>query len=658
MNSYTAMLANGQGGAFPPPMATPIYEGGQGQTFVAVPAEDGVSALPFIKGSPAAGDAGGFMPVEDMPSSGAGGDELGAMLGGMAGGVPASVTGDWLGKAALTGMLGGTPGTSTAAALGAVGMANPMAQGMLSSALGQFAKGGSGPLGLLSGALAGGAQGAANALGQKAIGGLLDTLGLGDVSKTLAGLATGPAGDIADVLASGGCFGGMQQAADAVNSIAPGGCTNPTGSGGANNANKTSAITEKALDKAADKLLDQWKVDDESSAAEQVAHKAVNDNKDAIKAAAKDPKGTIAKIKGFFSGESSDAFLPAARILDPDLTVPELIKQGVANIKVEGLPISRMTDPLMPSAPAILEGAATVLAANKEVARLTSKTAAPGVMLVKGAPSVLVGGGSAFVAPPPSPTNANTSGNGSPAGPTAPKSASSGSGGSGQAGAGGGQAGQGGGSNVGNTGMQGQSTEQQQQIGEIDNLPPGAAPDPHADPASNPFKFNDRDNGEVRGWDPDRGMSTTKPEYDWLPDLPGGVRDLLEAKDGESGWFGNAYTPGNWYLLGGLIELGSPVWPGAGNGVMWYIPDKIFGMDMSDYYLYHDWKFHPSDSAHAFEPWKIFTEWEIPSFITGMQAAGGNSVHQGLQIIYSGVTTAVSLGTWSATMAGELAKKF
>jgi hypothetical protein len=667
---WRAVSVSGQGSAeesqrcrVPMPVR-PIYTSDRGDHFIPLPSDDGVSVLPFIPGSPAVGDLGGFVPIDRMAKS-SGGDGSGELFRGMASALPAEQVADWLGAAALNGMLGGAPGTGLNAAMQALGMANPMASGALGGAvaaagnaagLGQAA-------GLLGGALAGGPAGLANALGAQGLARLAGAAGLGNIPglNAVAGIAGGQMSQLAGMLAGGGWSGALDQASGALgdalsgdaagmaNNIVAGGCTNPTGQGAGGGLPDPAAIGAQALDQAADHLLSQWQVDDESSAAEHIAHKAVNDNKAALKQAATDPESFSKKIKQLFSGASSDAVLPAARLTDPDLTKPEVVARGVATILAEGLPISRMTDPIAPSQALILEGSSTVLSAGLPTARVTSKTDSPGVMIEKGAPTVLVGGKGASISPPAPPPDPDAPANAGPAGPEAPQAPDSGSGSTASDGEGGAPDGQAGGAT---RGKPGEVVEEDGHKGYADimHLPVKQdGHDPHAPLAEEPFRYVCPQTDEWRAWDPARGMSATPSETPGLtlPDW-----GLFVAGENERGWFGNEYTPGNWYLLGGLIDLGSPIWPGAGSGGAWYIPDSILGRDMSSYYIPHDWMYHPGGHPNHPKPsfGDIFTEWEIPSFIAGLSFDPLQNV---LQVVYSGATTLISIGEWTAAKVGS-----
>ncbi len=102
---------------------------------------------------------------------------------------------------------------------------------------------------------------------------------------------------------------------------------------------------------------------------------------------------------------------------------------------------------------------------------------------------------------------------------------------------------------------------------------------------------------------------------------------------------GTKQKDGNWYLFGGLFDLGSPGMPGAGTAALWWIPDRILGADMSDYYVYHDEHFDSSLGLSDIE--QILTT-ERDSFLMG---ASDNPFKMGLQVVYSSATTGASLLT-------------
>ncbi|MFZ1642882.1 MAG: hypothetical protein WAV07_15900 [Candidatus Contendobacter sp.] len=176
-------------------------------------------------------------------------------------------------------------------------------------------------------------------------------------------------------------------------------------------------------------LTDTWKVDDNSSTFEQVAHKygmqALGMIKgyiiqqmqsfltNAVKGQLSNAMGNLSNGFGnnlaslgkqfdlFFNGMSSGAILPAAHIASKDDKV-DVVITGFPTVLVEGKAISRITDLLDPSKKIILEGAATVFAGKMPVGRVTSDTAIPSDLLT-GATTVLIGGPSVKISPPIAP---------------------------------------------------------------------------------------------------------------------------------------------------------------------------------------------------------------------------------------------------------------
>lgn len=124
-------------------------------------------------------------------------------------------------------------------------------------------------------------------------------------------------------------------------------------------------------------------------------------------------------------------------------------------------------------------------------------------------------------------------------------------------------------------------------------------------------------NGEYRIWD-GYGWSSTPGEFSNLPDW-GGFGGIFRAGNEPTPW--NSYLsrnlpwlftpekPGNWYLLGGLIDLGAPYFPGAGTGSIWFIPDKLFGFDMSSLYTIHDWLYAPDATLYSKDWYGWFHHW-------------------------------------------------
>ncbi len=146
---------------------------------------------------------------------------------------------------------------------------------------------------------------------------------------------------------------------------------------------------------------------------------------------------------------------------------------------------------------------------------------------------------------------------------------------------------------------------------------------------------------------PGEGFSTSKEERDSLPNvsqyIPSRIRELFVAdkQDATQGnFFGIKEKEGNVYLFGGLIDLGSPELPGAGNTQAWWVPDRILNMDMSPYYDHHDKGYYGSNVGLK-DLGKILSH-ELEAFKAG---ATLNPLQLPLQAIYSAATTAVGLGT-------------
>ena len=85
---------------------------------------------------------------------------------------------------------------------------------------------------------------------------------------------------------------------------------------------------------------------------------------------------------------------------------------------------------------------------------------------------------------------------------------------------------------------------------------------------------------------------------------------------------------GHWYLGFGLIDLGSPEWPGAGTVDPWWIPDRIGPYDMSRNYVRHDEIFDPARQSMAER-----LGFEIDAFAHALRP---DLVKLFLQVIYQG----------------------
>ncbi len=142
------------------------------------------------------------------------------------------------------------------------------------------------------------------------------------------------------------------------------------------------------------------------------------------------------------------------------------------------------------------------------------------------------------------------------------------------------------------------------------------------------------------------------------PNAPGG--GVVSRADGVPEWFKN--LPGvenlaapeqlaagidNWSILWGAIEIGSPQQPGAGTGGSWWIPDKVFGYDMSPYFLRHDQVFN--DDRNLSQLAAILRA-EADAFTAGLAGRPDLGLLI-LQMIYSGSTTTAGLSAGASNTA-------
>lgn len=191
------------------------------------------------------------------------------------------------------------------------------------------------------------------------------------------------------------------------------------------------------------------------------------------------------------------------------------------------------------------------------------------------------------------------------------------------------------------------------------NAPSRFDPVNNPDPPKEPGWYMQPD-GEYRYWDPATGWGSSLSEYESLFNI-GFVKDIFKAgaepsmlnKILSSSSIGltDPTKSGNWYLLGGWINLGSPEKPGAGTGSTWFVPDILFGMDMSKFFIAHDWRFRP-DWAEFTKDWNgWFLHWmeaEWPAFLAGWNSHGYNPVGLLFQVVYSFATSAAGLSAWWA----------
>lgn len=176
--------------------------------------------------------------------------------------------------------------------------------------------------------------------------------------------------------------------------------------------------------------------------------------------------------------------------------------------------------------------------------------------------------------------------------------------------------------------------------------------DPEGPPPDGPCRSFDPNAGEWRYWD-GKGWSATLSEYSALPGwIPywslessgqySGTANYVFSLFGVD-WFHE--QKGNTYLLGGLLDLGSPMFPGAGNTASWWVPDSLFGIDMSPYYTTHDWIFDPANKGHVLDGIYRNLGIELEAFLAGIQSSYCPA-HWILQIIYSSATTIAGLLQW------------
>lgn len=439
-----------------------------------------------------------------------GGDEdglgLDQLMGGMASQLPPEQALSWLGDTAARAMTAAAPGGMLDTTMKALGLTNPLAGGPLGDALGAALKSagldgtaggmlgtlmnrrasglasqlgssvvnqalgmaglgdlpGMGALsGLAGGALGNFAGGAINDIAGGVVGDLLKNGASGAAASLLGGIGGG-AGGLADLMTTGGfagplgdatgafddimggCFPGGDSGMADLSDLTSGGCFDPNAGAGLD----LNDLGSKGLDKAVDHMMSEWKVDDESSAAEHIAHKMVSENLADLKSLAKDEllggkggglAGLADKIKKFFTGEAPGTGQPAIRMGDLD-DQANLCITGIANIKFEGQPVARRTDTVAgPTAPApkpIVIGEPTVISAGMENAFVLAPAAVPSKMAAKGATTILVGGAVVAALQEAAKKEAEAKANAAPKAPAGPASTASGSAAEGQEGAG------------------------------------------------------------------------------------------------------------------------------------------------------------------------------------------------------------------------------
>ena len=393
------------------PEARPVYIDDEGNHFALVPDDAGVAKQPISPRPPTNGSQPvssdtlptGFVAADRMPDAPTD-DGASELIGGMLQQLPTDMATDWLGPAAMKAILAGGCGGMGDSALAAMGLNNPLASGPMAGMLGAaLNQAGLGELNscmpsLGSAIMGGSTAGLANAMGRQGMNSLLGAAGLDQIPG--AGFVANALGDQIGAQLQDIFTGGLDSLTDSL-SDSLSGVSVDSMMADAETAIKgidPAAVQSAGVDMAADQLLSEWKVDDESSAAEHIANKAVKDHAEHLKGAAKDPSGFMKKMNEFFSGVAAGTGQPAVRIGDLD-DGADASAMGVANILFQGSPVSRLTDLVAgPKAPPpgkkIIIGEPSVLSANLPTAFLGAMTEVP-TLMAKGAPTVLVGGATA-----------------------------------------------------------------------------------------------------------------------------------------------------------------------------------------------------------------------------------------------------------------------
>lgn len=171
------------------------------------------------------------------------------------------------------------------------------------------------------------------------------------------------------------------------------------------------------------------------------------------------------------------------------------------------------------------------------------------------------------------------------------------------------------------------------------------------------------ESGELKGetariYVPTRGYSSSMDEQNSVPEFPIPIESVFVSKGGPGSFYeitGLESPPthaGNYMLFGGLIDLGSPTMPGAGTGLLWFVPDRILGADMSPYFDYHDLNHYGWDVTLADVGEILDVEWA--AFLAGISASGAGPLTMALQVVYSSATASVGMLTALWNSAGGL----
>jgi hypothetical protein len=109
----------------------------------------------------------------------------------------------------------------------------------------------------------------------------------------------------------------------------------------------------------------------------------------------------------------------------------------------------------------------------------------------------------------------------------------------------------------------------------------------------------------------------------------------------------------DWTYLWGLVNLGSPKFPGTGNAATWWAPDYFFGINTQSISEYHDWHFTPG-APHLGTISGLFhiLGVELDSWLKMFNGdprwanAPYNPAHWLLQTLFSTLTTTAAILAW------------
>jgi uncharacterized Zn-binding protein involved in type VI secretion len=370
----------------PPQRAQPVFINPQGQQFIAQPTADSVILVPFVptrivKKPAEAMNDGGFVPAAPAAPVAPKPNPFETMIKEAAQQLPRQIAQSWLTGTAVGLMSSGLPGSPLTNAW------NILTGGVDGKGRGVGGIVGDALLDAVQGAVAGHI---ATHLGKMVpsigslIGGkfgtFIDEIGIGTLpgkwaKEAVQALLTDPGKTLSEF-------------ANALGELAKGGGLPDPGK--LAEQFSLSDLKNLALKKAADYLMGQWKITDESSAAETIVHFMIAKYQGDLLAALTDSDRFFASLGEFFSGKSSSATLMAAHVGSLDVTKPNFVASGFPQVLVTGLPIARFGDLMTPVMKPIADGVPLVLSGGLPTARQTCATLTPGA-IETGAATVLIG---------------------------------------------------------------------------------------------------------------------------------------------------------------------------------------------------------------------------------------------------------------------------